>query len=259
MRKVLAFDLDGTLAPSKSPLPPRMGELIDALLNDFEICVISGGMFSQFQLQLLSGLKSDDAKLAKLHIMPTCGTQYYRFGNGDWQQVYAENIDEEGKQRIIAAINEGVDALGLREAQTWGETIEDRGSQITFSALGQDIVAQLGDEGVRKKEAWDPDTKKKQALRDYVAERIPDFEVRVGGGTSIDITRPGIDKAYGMQKLMDTLGVAKEDILFFGDRLAEGGNDYPVVEFGIDSLEVSGWEHTAHRLESILAVIDKKV
>lgn len=255
MKKVLAFDLDGTLAPSKSTLPPRMGELLDLLLDYFEICVISGGRFSQFETQLLNGLNSSADKLSKLHLMPTCGTQYYTFNGASWEQVYAENFTADEKAKIIAALNEGIDTLGYRETNVYGEIIEDRESQITFSALGQDIVAELGDEGVRLKEAWDPDTTKKNAIREYVAKLIPEFEVHVGGGTSIDITKPGIDKAYGMQKLIDLLDISKEDILFFGDRLTEGGNDYPVKEFGIDVLEVSDWEQCALRLESVYQVI----
>ena len=251
-KKVLAFDLDGTLAPSKSTLPPRMGKLIDQLLDHYEVCVISGGKFGQFETQLLDGLKTDSEKLERLHLMPTCGTQYYKFTNNTWTQVYAENFTEDEKAKIISALNEGIDTLGYRESKVYGEIIENRGSQITFSALGQDIVAELGDEGVRLKEEWDPDTLKKNALRDYVANLIPEFEVRVGGGTSIDITKPGIDKAYGMQKLIDMLNIKKEDILFYGDRLSEGGNDYPVKEFGIDCIEVSEWQDTAARLESIL-------
>lgn len=256
-KKVLAFDLDGTLAPSKSSLPPRMGEILGELLNYFQICVISGGKFGQFETQLLDGLQVDGSKLAKLHIMPTCGTQYYRYDEQQsaWNQIYAENFTEEEKAKIIKALNDGIDALGYRETTTYGEIIEDRGSQITFSALGQDVVAELGDEGVRLKEEWDPDHSKKNALRSYVVEQIPEFEVRVGGGTSIDITKPGIDKAYGMNKLIDILSITKEDILFFGDRLVEGGNDYPVKQMGIDSLDVSKWEETVLRLEAILYII----
>lgn len=253
MKKVLAFDLDGTLAPSKSTLPAHMGELIDQLLDHYEVCVISGGKFGQFQTQLLDGLRTTSAKLERLHLMPTCGTQYFKFTDNAWTQVYAENFTDDEKTKIITALNEGIDTLGYRESKVYGEIIEDRGSQITFSALGQDIVAELGDQGVQLKEDWDPDTTKKNAIRDYVASLIPEFEVRVGGGTSIDITKPGIDKAYGMQKLIDMLGMTKEDILFFGDRLNEGGNDYPVKAFGIETVEVSNWQDTAKKLEAILA------
>ncbi|HEX8227414.1 MAG TPA: HAD-IIB family hydrolase [Candidatus Saccharimonadales bacterium] len=257
MKKVIAFDLDGTLAPSKSFLHDSMAELLSELLDTFMVCVISGGKFGQFETQLLKDLHAEPAKLARLHLMPTCGTQYYAYdpSKGSWHQVYAENFTADEKDRIIAALTEGVQSLGLKEARTYGETIEDRGSQITFSALGQDIVAELGEEGVRLKEAWDPESSKKNKLRDYVADRIPDFEVRVGGGTSIDITKPGIDKAYGMHKLMSMLDLSKDDILFMGDRLQEGGNDYPVKAMGIDSIEASRWQDTALVLQGILHVV----
>jgi HAD superfamily hydrolase (TIGR01484 family) len=152
-------------------------------------------------------------------------------------------------------LNEGIDHFGYREKKVYGEIIEDRDSQITFSALGQDVVAALGDEGVQLKEGWDPDATKKNKLRDYLAVRLPEFEIRVGGGTSVDITKPGIDKAYGMNKLIDMLGIAKEDILFLGDRIQPGGNDYPVKEMGIDCLEVSDWRNTVQILQGILHVL----
>jgi HAD superfamily hydrolase (TIGR01484 family) len=249
MKQVLAFDLDGTLAPSKSPLPDHIAELFDELLEYYQLCVISGGKFEQFEKQLLANLKAEPTKLERLHLMPTCGTRYHTYdvAAGAWQKVYAEDFSEAQKKEIIAALKDAVHELGYDKEKTWGEQIEDRGSQITFSALGQEAP-------VDAKEAWDPDTVKKLAIRDLVAPRIPDFEVRAGGTTSIDITKLGIDKAYGMNKLMAMLQIAKDDVLFFGDKLEEGGNDYPVKAMGIDSLEVSRWEDTALVLEGILHV-----
>lgn len=255
-KKIIAFDLDGTLADSKSPIEDRMAELLGQLLDKYQVCVMSGGKFGQFETQLLANLKADPAKLERLHLMPTCGTRYYVYDiyKKIWNQVYAEDFTEAEKKEIILALNKGIDELGMREKQTWGETIEDRGSQITFSALGQDIVAELGKKGVELKERWDPDGTKKHKLRDYVAALIPDFEVRVGGGTSVDITKPGIDKAYGIRKLMDVLEISKEDILFIGDRLEEGGNDFPVKAMGVDSIEISKWQETAIAVQAIVHV-----
>jgi phosphomannomutase len=255
-RKVIAFDLDGTLAPSKSPLPDRMAELIPQLLDKYHVCVISGGKFGQFETQLLDNLKATSKQFKKLHLMPTCGTRYYLFDESSdkWEKIYAEDFTEEQKIRILKALNQGVDHFEYREKKTYGETMEDRGSQITYSALGQEIVTELGDQGVRLKEEWDPDTVKKNKLRDYVADLIPEFEVRVGGSTSIDVTKPGIDKAYGMQKLMDRLNVSKNDILFIGDRVVEGGNDYPVKAFGIDCMQISKWQETALAVQAIIHV-----
>ena len=41
--KLVAFDLDDTLAPSKSPLPPQMDVALRSLLDHVEVCIISGG------------------------------------------------------------------------------------------------------------------------------------------------------------------------------------------------------------------------
>lgn len=256
MKRVIAFDLDGTLAPSKSALPDRMGTALARLLKHFDVCVISGGKFGQFEKQLLDGLYARPEELARLHLMPTCGTQYYQYDAAQrkWERVYAELLSKPEKAKIIDALNKGFDDLKYRAEKIYGETIEDRGSQVTFSVLGQDIVDVLGAEGVRLKEAWDPGDKKKRKLRDYIAPLIPEFEVRVGGVTSIDVTKPGIDKAYGMRKLMKLLEIGKADVLFIGDRLYEGGNDYPVKAMGIDTLEVARWEETALTVEGILHV-----
>jgi phosphomannomutase len=254
-RKVIAFDLDGTLAPSKSPLPDRMAELLDQLLDRYHVCVISGGKFGQFEKQLLSNLKADPSRLQRLHLMPTCGTRYYHYDlDQGWEQVYAEDFTAAEKDKICTALARVAKDLGYEEKETFGDILEDRGSQVTWSALGQDIVDHLGEEGVRRKEEWDADNAKKNNMRDAAAALLPEFEVRVGGVTSIDVTKPGIDKAYGMKKLMEILEIGKGEIFFIGDRIKEGGNDYPVKLMGIDTLEISYWHETALAVEAMIQV-----
>ena len=240
-KKLIAFDLDGTLADSKSSITKRMSGLIGSLLDNYQVCVISGGKFEQFEKQLINNLEASLEQLEKLHLMPTCGTRYYKFKDGKWQLIYAEDLTNDEKKKIIKALNKGFDDLGYRAEKTYGEAIEDRASQITFSVLGQDIVDELGKEGVKIKYDWDPDDSKKRAVRDYIAPLIPEFEVRVGGVTSIDVTKPGIDKGFGMQKMLDLLSISKQETIFIGDRLQEGGNDYPVKAMGIDCIQVSSW------------------
>lgn len=249
MKKVVAFDLDDTLAVTKSPISDVMSQLLIELLDKYEVCIISGGKFEQFKKQVVDRLEADPMHLRKLHLMPTCGTRYYRYDDiaKDWAQQYAEDLTAEQKKRIIDTLSEGAKQLGLWEDKPHGDIIEDRGSQITFSALGQQAPAEA-------KYKWDPDGKKKWALRDYAAPLLQDVEVRVGGTTSIDVTRIGIDKAYGMEKLISMLEVSKDEIVFIGDKLQEGGNDYPVKAMGIDSIEVDRWEDTALVLQGILAV-----
>ncbi|HSX00447.1 MAG TPA: HAD-IIB family hydrolase [Patescibacteria group bacterium] len=257
-RQVIAFDLDGTLAPSKSPLPDRMANALDRLLEKYHVCVISGGKFGQFEKQLLSNLKADPIKLERLHLMPTCGTRYYKYNlaQGEWDKIYAEDLTAAEKKKIGDALMRVAKDQGCIEKEVWGEILEDRGSQVTFSSLGQDIVEHLGDEGVKRKYAWDPDNAKKNKMRDAAAELLPEFEVRVGGVTSIDVTKPGIDKAYGIQKLIDMLKIGKQDVLFIGDRIEEGGNDYPVKLMGVDTMQIGDWKETAVAVEAITFVTD---
>jgi len=250
MKKVLAFDLDDTLAVTKSPISDQMAEVLSSLLEHFDVCIISGGRYEQFQTQVIERLHVNPHILNRLHLMPTCGTRYYRYDelNKEWQLQYAEDLTEDQKKLIIDTLETSAKELGLWEENPAGDIIEDRGSQITFSALGQKATPE-------DKYAWDPSGSKKMKLRDLAALSLPGLEARAGGSTSIDVTREGIDKAYGMQKLIDALDISKDDILFFGDKLQEGGNDYPVKAMGVDSLEVEGWEDTVGRLEAILTLI----
>jgi phosphomannomutase len=257
MKKLIAFDLDGTLAPSKSTLPGRMTDLMNGLLEHYQVCVISGGKYELFQRQVLTQITKDPGHLQKLHLMPTSGTRYYTYdaAANDWNLNYAEDFTPEQKQQIIKALQEGLDESGYKVEKTYGETIEDRDSQITLSILGQEIVAELGDEGVRIKEEWDPDGSKKMRIREIIAPKIPDFEVRAAGATSIDVTKPGVDKAYGMEKLLAATGLQKSDILFMGDKIVPGGNDYPVEQMGIDCIAVRGWEDTSYAIEALVKVV----
>ena len=234
----MAFDLDGTLAESKTAITGRMAGLLVRLLDEVQVCIISGGAFPQFQTQVLDHLDAAGERLARLNLMPTNGTRYYLHRDGGWREIYAEDLPEDTKRKVVDVLTEGAKTLGLWEDETWGDIIEDRGSQITFSALGQQAP-------VSAKSAWDPDGSKKERLRAWTAERLPDLEVRSGGSTSIDVTAQGIDKAYGMRKLMAELQVGMSDILFVGDRLDPQGNDHPVEAMGIRSVAVKNWQDTA--------------
>jgi len=250
MKKILAFDLDDTLAITKSPISDRMAAVLSEVLENFDICIISGGKYELFQKQVISRLDIGVEKLKRLHLMPTCGTRYYRFDESinDWALQYAEDLTDDEKTKIKVVLEDAAKQTGYWPEDSAGEIIEDRDSQITYSGLGQGASPEA-------KYAWDPDGAKRMAIRAVALEKIPELEIRLGGTTSIDVTRKGIDKAHGMQKLIDATGFTKEDILFFGDKLQEGGNDYPVKAFGIDSIEVTRWEDTANCLESIVSAI----
>lgn len=249
---LIAFDLDDTLAASKSPADERMLSLVERLLEQTQAAIISGGNFAQFETQIvgqlterLSGRADAESVLARLHLLPTCGTRYYQRDQSSWQPLYIENLSEIERDEALRALEEEARGLGLWEAETWGDILEDRGSQVTFSALGQRAP-------VDRKQAWDPGGDKKNALRAAVAARLPGLEVRSGGSTSVDVTRKGIDKAYGMRKLVQHTGIPLDEMLFVGDRLDTAGNDYPVLALGVPCKAVTGWADTADWLERVL-------
>lgn len=242
--KLVAFDLDDTLAPSKSPLPHPMREALMELLDAKLVCIISGGQFGQFESQVIANLPDSDA-LTRLHLMPTCGTRYDVYEDGAWQQRYQHLLSDEQRQRALTSLETEAKRLGLWESQTWGPILEDRGSQITFSALGQQAP-------VDAKKAWDPDGSRREKLRAAVSEHLPDLDVHAGGSTSVDITMKGIDKAYGIGTLMEMLALQSSEVLFIGDRLMPGGNDYPVLRLGVHSQAVTGWEDTLRVLRTLL-------
>lgn len=252
MKKVIAFDLDDTLAVTKSPISDRMSELLGKLLQKYDVCVISGGKYEQFEKQVVNRLDVPAHSLNRLHLMPTCGTRYYRYDELDekWALQYAEDLSNEQKERIVMVLEKVAKEMDIWCENPAGEIIEDRHSQITMSALGQQATPE-------DKYAWAEQYKDiRPVYRDKVAERLSDVEVRIGGTTSTDVTLPGIDKAYGMQKLIDAIDISKDEILFIGDKLQEGGNDYPVKAMGIDTIEVERWEDTAYVLEGVLGVTD---
>jgi HAD superfamily hydrolase (TIGR01484 family) len=247
--RLVAFDLDDTLAPSKSAIDPRIGDLLVRLAERVEVAIISGGQLAQFTAQVVDRLPESSAEVrSHVHLLPTCGTQYYRLTGDGVRTVYAHSLTGDQKSRALAAVEGEARRLGLWESETWGDILEDRGSQVTFSALGQ--TAPLA-----AKTAWDPTGEKKNALRSAVAARLPDLEVRSGGSTSVDITQQGIDKAYGMRQLAEQTGIPLSDMLFVGDRLDPDGNDYPVLAMGVACHAVGGWEDTADYLERLIPTL----
>ena len=257
MKKVLAFDVDQTLNVAKMPIPDEIAELLVKCLDHYEICPISGQKYEQFLIQIVDRLVETGAtpeQLSHLHLFVAQGTQYYRYNldKKDWNQVYNYPLTDEQVAKISEAIEKAAKELGYWEEDKLAdgdEIIENRLSQVTFSALGQKA-------GTEAKYAWDPDCKKREAIVKRCKELAPEFEYEIGGTTSINAITPGMNKVFGMTHLMEELKVEKPEILYFGDMTQPGGNDYPVVQMGIETITVRSHEDTAYALRGILGVTE---
>jgi hypothetical protein len=246
VKKLVVFDLDGTLAASKSSLDAEMASLLRDLLEVVNVAIISGGAWLQFERQVLSNLPKN-AMLNKLSILPTCGTKFYQFKQ-EWKKLYSEDFTTDEKDKIVSSLKDAIAKAGYQVEKMWGDTIEDRGSQITYSALGQQAP-------LEQKEKWDADLAKRRKIKTTLDTLIPEFSVRIGGATSIDVTKPGIDKAYGIHKLRDILGISIKEMIYVGDALFAGGNDYPAKQAGVISIPVRGPDETKRVIEAVIACL----
>lgn len=247
-KKLIVFDIDGTLTLTKAVMDPEMARLIAELLSVNKVAIIGGGKYALFRQQLapLQRLKTTRHFLGKLFLFPATATSFYRYRSG-WKKIYAFQLSRATRDKIKKAFREVLHQIGYKHpAKVYGKVIEDRGTQVTFSALGQDVVAMLGTKhGVALKTKW---AREKRALKmkigKLMAGLLPELEVHVAGFTSIDVTKKGIDKAYGLQQIKKYLHVEIKDMLFIGDAIFPGGNDYVVVRTGVDYIPVRGPEQT---------------
>lgn len=246
-KELIIFDLDGTLAVSKSAIEADMAGLICDLLNTYAVAVISGGKLAQMTDQYVSHIPCRE-HFDRLFLLPTSGAQCYMWHNNEWQQQYAYTLSDEEKKRIFDALVHVRTEMGdnFFDSVPFEEQAEDRDTQVTFSALGQHARHDI-------KALWDPDRTKRKAMQEKLQNIIPEFEIRIGGLTSIDITKPGIDKGFGLTKFFSITPYTIENSLFIGDALIPGGNDYPAKEIGIESISVKNPEETKQIIINILA------
>jgi phosphomannomutase len=246
-KKLIVFDLDGTLTKSKSDMDSEMAELLKKLLEKKLVAVIGGGKYEIFQNQFLAKLDAYSETLKNLFIFPTTATVFYKYNGQDWEEVYKQIFTSEEKEEILAAFEKTFHELDYKHPEkTYGELIEDRGGEIAFSALGQEAPLEA-------KEKWNkgnPDIRAK--MEEILQKYLPDMEVKVTGLTSIDITRKGVDKSYGIRQIEKYLNVPIKDMLFVGDAFFREGNDEAALQTGVLCFEVKGVEDTKNLIRYLL-------
>ena len=252
-KDLIVFDLDGTLAPTKAPMDGEMAKLVQRLLQAKKVAIIGGGKYQLFQHQFLNELKVPKELLVNLSLFPVTATTYLHY-RGGWKKVYAHNLTKDEVKKIMEAFKKVFKEINYAAPKKiYGKAIENRGSQVTFSALGQDVVKVLGKKGIELKNKWrDKNTPLKLKIAKHLKKYLSDLEVHAAGHTSIDITKKGIDKAYGLHQIEKYLHVPIKRMLFVGDAIFPGGNDYAVVKTGVDYFPVKDPQETKKIIRHIL-------
>lgn len=242
MKQIICFDLDGTLTESKTAITPEMADLLAKLQKIKKVAIIGGASFRQFQKQFTNHLKSFE----NLYILPTCGAAFYKYENNAWIPIYHLGLTDLEKKTVFEAFDKAfIDINYHNPEKTYGKIIEDRETEISFSTLGQEAPL-----SARKSLILDRRPEIIARLNIY----IPEFSVVLSGTNTIDVTRKGIDKGYAIEQIEKYFDVPVTDMIFVGDAIYEGRNDYGVVRTGIETVKVLGPSDIKRFIESLLVL-----
>lgn len=242
-KKIILFDVDDTLVESKCEMTDDMAHAFGELLSKVQIGIITGGKWEIIKKNIIDRLHEEHKKyFHHLHILPTCGARYTLYKDGVWQEVYAHTINDADKKMIMDLLTDAVDGEYERK-EMFGDLVEDRGTQVTLSMFGQHAPIHI-------KEHADRDQAIRKRIVEKVAHLLPSYDLRIGGATSIDVTQKGLNKGYGINALKEHLGMSLDDMLFVGDAVYPGGNDYPAVEAGVEVVAVKNPNDTLGLIRS---------
>ncbi len=260
-----AFDMDGTITEPAQVMDVEMAGVLLRLVEKSLVAIISGGTLEQVLRQC--GPFFDKANLAalvdRIMIFPTGGARGYVFDRdfwNNWKKVYEYGFGSGEALRVLGALSDAMHEVGYFERRevflaklgysdlpaSWGQIVSDRGSLITFAALGENSPLEA-------RKAWDPSRHERLKIMDLINRRVGNIAVaRVGGASSVDITLLGVDKGLAVRKWRKMTELDFYRIRFTGDAFYLGGNDYPVRATGVQCYPVSSLEETRALIRSWL-------
>lgn len=234
-----AFDVDGTLTPSRQRIDPGFERWFKKWMANVQdrgnsVLLVTGSDYPKTVEQLSQEI------VDSVDYCCNC------LGN----QVFHRN-------KLIHSFefNPTSDLLDFLETELanspyverYGNHIEHRGSMINFSIVGRNAK---GDERTRYFE-WDKLSCERLALAEKINALFPEVSAQAGGETGIDIIPRGKDK----RQVVDYIGDNKT--YFFGDRMDDGGNDQPLAIALVDRnplsecIHVKQWKDTWEVLHDI--------
>ena len=243
--KAAIFDLDDTLAESFMPPKADMLARLARLLIGMPVAIMTAAGMPRIEGEILDQLALSP-HVDQLYIFPNSAAQCY-VHEGGWRLAYSEALNEGERQKIKQAIIESITETHMEQPHpSYEPKLIDREAQIAYAFLGLEATTD-------DKAKWDPDQSKRQVVKAALEKRIPEFEILIGGKTTIDITKKGVNKSYGVHWLSQKLAIPTSEMVYVGDALYPGGNDYVVVETGVQARITSGPQETLTIIDEILS------
>ena len=239
-KKVIIADVDDTICDSCQVISEEMAEQIARMIQGgYQFAFISGTKSQDLQNMISSRLKE------KHHLLATTGTNYVIVEGDAVKVAYNYSFSPEEKREVIASLRKLVLQFNVKSLTTEEDQLQDRDSQITLSAIGRNAPSDL-------KAAYDPDGAKRKGWIKFLKEYLDEnkYDIKIGGTTSIDVTRKGLDKEWGIKAFAQHHNISLDNILFFGDKLHPEGNDFPATKI-VDCIAVKSPKDTLQQLRAL--------
>lgn len=239
-KKVIIADVDDTICESCQLIKEEMVNEISRLVSKgYSFAFISGTGLNSLQRMISSRLKAEH------YILATTGTNCTRMIDDNAEIRYNYSLPPEDKEKIFSALDKLINHYQIPTMTTKDDQVQDRDSQITLSAIGRHAPTE-------EKAKYDPDGKKRLEWIEFLKKELGEnlYDLKIGGTTSIDVTKKGMDKEWGIKKFVAQMGFGLNEVLFIGDKLFPGGNDYPAAKI-VDCIGVNNPGETIRKLKEL--------
>jgi len=246
MDKIYIFDVDGTLTPSRLPMTKEFQKFFKKWIKKNKFYLVTGSDLPKLQEQM------DFLDIEAEGIFTCCGNQFWKpdphIVNTSAELIYENKFELTSKLKNTLEVM----LMSSQYKHRYGNHIEDRGSMVNFSIVGRNCTQEQRD----KYFEWDKEKGERKKISTFLKHKFPDLDAVIGGQISIDIYPKGMDKSQVFGIIEQDRLVQPDEYIFIGDRIENGGNDYPLAQLmddleGCDWYQTSGWKKTQKILEKL--------
>lgn len=212
MNQIFIFDIDGTLTPARQAMTDEMIEVFRKFCQTERVVLATGSDMEKVKEQVPEDI------LALVENIFTCSGNVLYTGGEEWGELVYKR-DFEPAPDLLEFLGRCIEFSSC-PVKT-GRHLEHRPGMLNFSTIGRNCTQAQREEYYH----WDSETGERKAIQEKLGHMYPALDCAIGGQISVDIYPRGMDKsqAYNYLKSREP----KTPIVFLGDRLRPGGNDYP--------------------------------